>query len=114
MEAEAREISRLVVKAADMSRHTALAAQRSRRAVDATDWSGRAVEAVWMSRRATNAAEMSSHAATTWENVSRVDKDSHRRMCVMLDDLMARISDWMKLQDEMNASFESATGIIRD
>jgi hypothetical protein len=30
-------------------------------------------------------------------------------MRAMLDDLMGRISDWMKQQDEMNASFESAT-----
>ena len=31
----------------------------------------------------------------------------------MLDNLMGRISGWAKLQDEMNASFENATGLIR-
>ena len=30
----------------------------------------------------------------------------------MLDDLMGWISDWMKLQDEMNSSFENATNVI--
>ena len=66
-----------------------------------------------MSRRAANAAEMSSRAAVAWQNVSWADEDSHRRMRAMLDDLMGQISDWMKLQDEMNALFENATNVIR-
>jgi hypothetical protein len=31
----------------------------------------------------------------------------------ILDNLMDRISGWAKLQDEMNASFENATAVIR-
>jgi hypothetical protein len=50
-----------------------------------------------MSHRAANAAEMSSHTAAAWENVSQTGKYSRRRMRAMLDDLMERISGWMKL-----------------
>jgi hypothetical protein len=66
-----------------------------------------------MSCRTVNVAERSSRTVTAWENVLRVGEDSHRRMRAMLDDLMDRIFGWVKLQDEMNASFENAAGVIR-
>ena len=116
MEAEAREMSRLAVRAADMSRraevaaqrsrHATEAARRSRRAVDAADWSGRAAEAAEMSRRATNAAEMSRRAAAAWENFSRVGDDCYRRMHAIVHSQMEQISGWARLQDDMKASFE--------
>ena len=72
---------------------------------------------VWKSRydgdvSIVDAAERSSHVAAAWENVSREGKDSHIRMHAMFSNLMDRISGWMKLQDEMNASFENATTVI--
>ena len=93
MEAEGREMSCLTTKHPTCP---AVAAQRSRRAVDAADWSSRTAEAAEMSLRVVNAVEMSVRAAAAWENVSRAGEDSHRRMRAMLDDLMGRISDWMK------------------
>ena len=66
-----------------------------------------------MSRHTANATKMSSRATVAYENVSRAGEDSHRRMNAMLDDLMGRISNWMKQQDETNASFESDTSVIR-
>ena len=116
MEVEAREMSCLVMKAADMSHRAevatqrscraAEAARRSRRAVDAADWSARATEAEEMSRHAANAAEMSSRAAAAWENVSRVGDDSYRRMQALVLRQMDQISSWARLQDE-------ATDVIR-
>ena len=113
MEAEAREMSRLAARAADMSRRAAEAAQRSRRAVDAADWSSRAAEAAAMSRRATNAAEMSRRAAAAWENFSRAGDDCYRRMHAIVHSQMDQISGWARLQDDMKASFEQATDVIR-
>ena len=113
MEAEAREMSRLAARAADMSRRAEVAAQRSRRAVDAADWSGRAAEAAEMSRRAANAAEMSSRAAAAWENVSRAGEDSYRRMRALVLRQMDQISRWERLQDDLKASFEQSTDVIR-
>ena len=123
MEEEAREMSRLTAKEANMSRRTAVAAQRfrraaeaarrSRRAVDAADWSGRAAEAEEMSRRTTNAAEMSSRTAVALENVSRASEDCYRRMHAIVHSQMDQISGWARLQDDMKASFEQATGVIR-
>ena len=123
MEAEAREMSRLAARAADMSRHAEVAAQRSRRAaeagrrscraVDAADWSGHAAEAAKMCRRATNATEMSRRAAAAWENFSRAGDDCYRRMHAIVHSQMDQISGWARLQDDMKASFEQATGVIR-
>ena len=113
MEAEAREMSRLAVKAVDMSRGAEVAAQRSRRAaeaarrsrcgVDAADWSGHAAEA----------AEMSHRATAAWENVSLAGDDSYRRMHAIVHSQMDEISGWERLQDDMKASFEQATSIIQ-
>ena len=123
MEAEAREMSHLAARAADMSHHaevaaqrsrrTAETAQRSRRAIDAADWSGCATEAAEMSRRATNAVEMSRRAATAWENFSWARDDCYRRMHAIIHSQMDQISDWARLQDDKKASFEQATGVIR-
>ena len=113
MEAEAREMSRLAARAADMSRRAEVAAQRSRRAVNAADWSGRAAEAAEMSRRATNAAEMSRRAVAAWENFSRAGNDGYRRMHAIVHSQMDQISGWARLQDDMKASFEQATDVIR-
>ena len=123
MEAEAREMSCLAARAADMSRRAEVAAQRSRRAaevawrsrraVNAADWSGCTAEAAEMCRRATNAAEMSRRAAVAWENVSRAGDDSYRRMHEIVHSQMDQISGWVRLQDDMKASFEQATGVIR-
>ena len=116
-------MSRLAARAADMSRRAEVAAQksrsaaeaarRSRRTVDAADWSGRAAEAAEMSRRATNAAEMSRRAVAAWENFSRAGDDCYRRMHVIVHSQMDQISGWARLQDGMKASFEQATGVIR-
>ena len=113
MEEEAREMSRLAAIVANMSRCTAIAAERSRRAVDAADWSGRAAEAAEMSRRATNAAEMSRRTAAAWENFSQADNDCYRHMHAIVHSQMDQISGWVRLQDDMKASFEQATGVIR-
>jgi len=123
MEAEAREMSRLAARAADMSRRAEVAAQRSRRAaeaarrsrraVDAADWSGRAAEAEEMSCHAANVAEMSSLVAAAWENASRAGEDSYRCMRALVLRQMDQISGWARLQDDMKASFEQATSVIR-
>ena len=112
--AEAREVSRLIAKAADMSRRAAVAAQRSRRTVDAADWSGHTTEAEEMSRRTANAAKMSSRSAAAWENLSRAGEDSYRRMHAIVHSQMDQISGWVRLQDDMKASFEQATSVIRE
>ena len=66
-----------------------------------------------MSRRATNAAEMSRRAAAAWENFSRAGDDCYRRMHAIVHSQMDQISGWARLQDDMKASFEQATGVIR-
>ena len=66
-----------------------------------------------MSRRATDVAEMSSRAAAALENVSRAGEDSYRRMHAIVHSQMDQISSWARLQDDMKASFEQATGVIR-
>ena len=123
MEAEAREMSRLAARAADMSRRAEVAAQRSRRAaeearrsrraIDAADWSGRAAEATEMSRRPMNAANISHRAAAAWENFSRAGDDCYRRMHAIVHSQMDQISGLTRLQDDVKASFEQATDIIR-
>ena len=121
MEAKAREMSPLAANAADMShcpavvrsRRTVEAARRSRRTVDAEDWSGRTAEAEEMSRSAANAPEMSSRAAAAQENVSWVGDDSYRRMCALVLSQMDQISRWVRLQDDLKASFEQSTSVIR-
>ena len=123
MEAEAQEMSRLAANAAGMSCRVAVAAQRSRRAaeaarrsrrtIDAANWSGRATEAAEMSRHATNAAEMSRRAAAAWENFSRAGDDCYRCMHAIVHSQMDQIYGSARLQDNMIASFEQATGIIR-
>ena len=113
MDAEAREMSRLAARAADMSRRAEVAAQRSHRAVDAANWSGRAAEAAEMSRRAMNAAEMSRRAAAAWENFSRAGNDCYRRMHAIVHSQMDQISGLARLQDDVKALFEQATGVIR-
>ena len=60
-----------------------------------------------------NAAEMSSCATAAWENVSRAGDDSYRRMHAIVHNQMDQISGWARLQDDMKASFEQATGVIR-
>ena len=107
-------MSRLAVIAANMSRRTAVAAERSRRAAEAAWRTRRAVdEAEEMSRRAANAAEMSSHAAVAWENASRAGEDSYRRMRALVHRQMDQISRWARLQDDLQASFEQSTDVIR-
>ena len=123
MEAEAREMSRLAARAADMScraevatrrsSRAAEAARRSRRTVDVADWSDRAAEAAEMSRRATNAAEMSCRTAAAWENFSWAGDDYYKRMHVIIHSQMDQISALARLQDDVKASFEQATGVIR-
>ena len=123
MEAEAREMSRLAARAADMSRRTEVAAhrsrrateaaRRSRRAVDAADWSGHAAEAAEMSRHAMNAVEMSCRAAAAWENFSRACDECYRRMHAIVHSHTDQISRSARLQDDMIASFEQATDVIR-
>ena len=66
-----------------------------------------------MSCRATNVAEMSRRAAAAWENFSRAGDDCYRRMHAIVHSQMDQISGWARLQDAMKASFEQATGIIR-
>ena len=105
-------MSLLAAKAANMSRRVAEEARRTRRAVDAADWSGRAAEAAEMSRRATNAAEMSRRAVAAWENFSWVGDDCYRRMHAIVHGQMDQISCFARLQDDMKASFEQATGAI--
>ena len=64
-------------------------------------------------RRTANAAEMSSRVTAACENVSQAGKDSYRRMHAIVLSQMDQISGWARLQDDMKASFEEATGIIR-
>ena len=66
-----------------------------------------------MSRRATNATEISCRAAAGWENFSRAGDDCYRRMHAIVHSQMDQISGWARLQDDMKASFEQATGVIR-
>ena len=66
-----------------------------------------------MSRRATNAAEMSRRAAAAWENFSRAGDDCYRSMHAIGHSQMVPPCRWARLQDDMKASFEQATGIIR-
>ena len=116
-------MSRLAAKAADMSSRAAVAAQRSSHAaeaarrschaVDVADWSGHAAEAAEMSPRAAEAVGRSRRAAASWENFSRAGEDSDRRMHAIVHSQMDQISGWVRLQDNMRASFEQATGIIR-
>ena len=116
-------MSCLAARAADMShrgevpaqrsRRAAEVARRSRRAVDAADWSGRIAEAADMSRRATNAAEVSSHAAAAWEIASRAGEDSYRRTRALVLRQMDQFSRRERLQDDVKASFEQATSVIR-
>ena len=113
MEAEAREMSRLAARAADMSRRAEVAAQRSRRAAEAARRSRRAVDAADWSGHAAEAAEMSRRTAAAWENFSRAGDDCYRRMHVIVHSQMDQISGWARLQDDMKASFEQATGVIR-
>ena len=39
--------------------------------------------------------------------------DSYRRMHAIVHSQMDQISGWARLQDDMKASFEQATGVIR-
>ena len=55
---------------------------------------------------AANAVDMSRRSAAAWENVSRAGNDSYRRMHAIVHSQMDQISGWMKLQDELIASFE--------
>ena len=123
MDAEAREMSHLATKAADMSRRVEVVAQRSRRAaeatrrsrraVDAVDWSGHAAKAAEMSRRTANAAEMSRCAAAAWENFLREGDDCYMQMHAIVHSQMDQISGLARLHDDVKASFEQATSIIR-
>src|SRR5215216_2570344 len=56
---------------------------------------------------------MSSHAAAAWENVSQAGEDSYRCMHAIVHSQMDQISGWARLQDDMKACFEQATGVIR-
>ena len=56
---------------------------------------------------------MSTRAAVARENISRAGEDSYRRMHAIIHNQMFQISGWARLQDDMKASFEQATGVIR-
>ena len=103
-------MSRRAEVAAQRPCRAAEAARRSRRAIDVVDCSGRAAEAEEMSRSPANAGEMSSRAAAAWENVSRAGEDSYRRMHAIVHSQMDQISGWVRLHDDMKASF---VGVIR-
>ena len=66
-----------------------------------------------MSHRIVNAAEMSSHAAAAWEIASRVGEDSYTHMRALVLRKMDQISRWARLQDDLQASFELSTDVIR-
>ena len=66
-----------------------------------------------MSRRDVNAAEMSSLAAAAWENASRAGEDSYKRMRALVHRQMDQICRWVRLQDDLQASFEQSTDVIR-
>ena len=113
MEAEAREMSRLTVNAIGMSHRATVAAQRSCRAAEATRRSCRAVDAGDWPGRAAEAAEMSRRTAAAWENFSQAGDDCYTRMHAIVHSQMDQISGWVRLQDDMKASFEQSTGVIR-
>ena len=48
-----------------------------------------------------------------WENVSRAGEDSYRRMNALVLRQMDQISRWARLQDDLKASFEQSTDVIR-
>ena len=116
-------MSRLAAIAANMSYRTTVAVERSCRAteaarrtrhtVDAADWSDCAAEAEEMSRPTANAAEMSSLAAAAWENASRAGDDTYRHSHALVLRQMDQISRWARLQDDLKASFEQSTDVIR-
>ena len=56
---------------------------------------------------------MSRRAAAAWENFSWVGDDCYRRMHAIVHSQMDQISGLARLQDDVKASFEQATGIIR-
>ena len=66
-----------------------------------------------MSRRAMNAVEISRRAAMAWENFSRAGDDCYTCMHAIIHCQMDQISGWARLQDDMKASFEQATCVIR-
>ena len=66
-----------------------------------------------MSRRAMNVAEMSHRTTTAWENVLQAGDDSYRLMHAIVHSQMDQISGLARLQDDVKASFEQATGVIR-
>ena len=99
--------------AAERSRHAAEAARRTRRTIDASDWSSRAAEAEEMSRHVASAAKVSSRATVAWENVSQAGDDSYKRMRALVFRQMDQISRWARLQDDLQASFEQSTDVIR-
>ena len=63
------------------------------------------MEAAELSLRIVNAAKLSSRTAVAWENVSRAGEDSYRRMHAIVHSQMDQISGWVRLQDDMKASF---------
>ena len=113
MEAEAREMSRPAAKEADMSHRAEVAEQRSRCAAEAARRSCHALDAADWSGRTAEAAEMSRRAAAAWENVSQACDDPYRCMHANVHSQMDQISGLARLQDDMIASFEQATGVIR-
>ena len=66
-----------------------------------------------MSRRIMNTAEMSRRAAAALENFSWAGDDCYRRMHAIVHSQMDQIYGWARLQDDMIASFEQPTDIIR-
>ena len=56
---------------------------------------------------------MSSHAAAAWEIASRAGEDSYRRMRALVLRQMDQISRWARLQDDLKASLEQSTDVIR-
>ena len=56
---------------------------------------------------------MSRRAAAAWENFSRAGDDCYRRMHAIVHSQMDQISGWARLQNDMKASLEQATGVIQ-
>ena len=56
---------------------------------------------------------MSRRTMVSWENFLRAGDDCYRRMHAIVHSQMDQISGWARLQDDMKASFEQATGVIR-
>ena len=56
---------------------------------------------------------MSRRAAAAWENFSQAGDDSYKRMHAIVHGQMDQISGSARSQDDMKASFEQATGVIR-